>query len=85
VSKHVIANGKTKFVFGWDQPLQTFFFQVHDLQIADADSNPVIWMGATPDTEIYDIPELLSIAEQHECVIPYKTQIYLFIEKDNGI
>jgi hypothetical protein len=46
-----------KFVYGWDQPLQTFFLHVHDAFAADPDANPVIWFGATKDKVLYEVED----------------------------
>jgi len=73
-----------KFVFGWDQPLQSFFFQVHDGFIADEDSNPIIWVGATQDTKMYEVEDLVREAQKHGLVIDHATQVKLYGEKDDG-
>jgi hypothetical protein len=37
MSQHVVQDGQNKFVFGWDQPLLSFYLQKHDLTISEED------------------------------------------------
>lgn len=92
MSQHTIIQGPfrhggqwedRKWVFGWDQPLQTFFLQKHDAMAENPDDNPVIWLGTKP-REIYEVEDLVRIAMNHGLDIPYRIQVELFHEKDVG-
>jgi hypothetical protein len=74
-----------KFVFGWDQMLQSFYLQKHDAYIEDQDANPVVWLGATADTRMYEVEDLVNAARKHGLTIPYETQVKLYGEKDDGV
>jgi len=74
-----------KFVFGWDQPLQSFYLQVHDAFVAEEDANPVVWLGATADTRMYEVEELSRAAAKHGLHIDHPTQVKLYGEKDDGV
>jgi fibrillarin-like rRNA methylase len=82
MSQHVVVKGKNKWVFGWDQPLMSFFLQVHDEHF-DEDENPVVWLGATADTTMYEVEDLVKAASVTGLDISY-AQSKLYAEKDNG-
>ena len=74
-----------KFVFGWDQPLQSFYLQVHDAFVAEEDANPVVWLGATADTRMYEVEQLVYVAVKHGLIISHKLQAELYEEKAVGV
>lgn len=84
MSQHVVIQDEKKFVFGWDQPLMSFFLQVHDLT-ADEDEQIVAWLGATKDTQMYEVEDLALKARQHGLVIDIATRVDLYGEKDDGV
>ena len=84
MSQHIVEEGRFKYVFGWDQPLMSFFLQVHDSKIVDPDNNPVHWLGATADTKMYEVEELCRAARIHGLEIPYDMRVTLYGEKDDG-
>jgi hypothetical protein len=84
VSRHVVEEERFKYVFGWDQPLQSFFLQVHDSEIVDPDANPVHWLGADEATKMYEVEDLCRSARIHGLHIPYSTRVKLYGEKDDG-
>lgn len=84
MSQHIMVEGEKKFVFGWDQPLQSFFLQVHDLTKSNPDNQIVAWFGATVKTKMYEIEDLVLEASRHDCDIPYRVQIDLIEDKNNG-
>jgi hypothetical protein len=85
VSQHIIRNdnAKRRYVFGWDQPLQSFYLQVHDLGRAK-DDRIVAWLGADKHTIMYEVEELVAKAQQYGLDIPRATQVNLYQEKDDG-
>jgi hypothetical protein len=74
-----------KFVYGWDQPLQTFFLQVNDAFAADPDANPVIWFGATKDKVLYEVEDLVRVAQLYGLHLDQEMQTKLYGEKDDGV
>jgi hypothetical protein len=77
-----------KFVFGWDQPLMSFYFQVHDMtRPEDDEENPriVFWAGATVDTPMYEVENLVNVARQQGLVIDLAMQTTLYRDKDDGV
>lgn len=84
MSQHIITNEEGRFVFGWDQPLQSFFLQKHDGDIP-ADDNPVVWLGATKDTTMYEVEDLVRAAMRNGLEIDRTMQVTLYGEKDAGI
>ena len=42
-------SGRFEITIGWDRPLNTYFAQVHDLEVSDDDEGDpvVVWVGAT--------------------------------------
>lgn len=94
MSRHTFIQGLTqvgdgwedrKWVFGWDQPLQSFYLQKHDALVEDPDENPVLWLGATSETEMYEVEHLVQVASEHGLEISRKMQITLYGEKDAGV
>ncbi len=45
MSRHVL-HGATELVVGWDPPLQSFFYQLHDYSDPEYEGSPVLWSGA---------------------------------------
>lgn len=76
--------GDIKFVFGWDQPLMSFYLQMHDAFASDPDENPVVWLGATRETQMYEVEDLVRVAQRHDLVIDQELQTKLYGEKDDG-
>lgn len=74
-----------KFVYGWDQPLQSFYLQVHDAFVEDPDANPVIWLGATADTKMYEVEDLVRAGQKHGLQIDAHMRAKLYGEKDDGV
>lgn len=73
-----------KWVFGWDPPLQSFFLQVHDAFVADVDANPVLWFGATADTQMRVVNDLVKQAQKYGLDIPLETQKELYREQGDN-
>jgi hypothetical protein len=86
VSRHVVQNkkGTRKWVFGWDQPLQSFYLQVHDLSLPE-DERVVIWLGADKDTAMEDVEDLFHAAMTQGLAIDHSYRIVLYREKDDGV
>lgn len=85
VSRHVVVQDEKKFVFGWDQPLLSFFLQVNDTTLNDPEDNPIVWLGATFDTPMYEVEDLVNAAKKYGLDIPIAMQTKLYGEKDDGI
>lgn len=83
MSRHEIVNEKGTWAFGWDQPLMTFFLQLHD-DDRDEEDNPVIWLGARKETIMYEVDDLVRAARRNGLDIPYSTQVTLYGDKDDG-
>lgn len=85
MSQHIINDDRLNLTwkFGWDNPLQSFFLQKHDHKVA-ADINPVLWLGATAETRMYDVADLVRTAMRNGLDIPYRIQVELHEEQDNG-
>lgn len=85
MSQHIEERTTVKYVYGWDQMLQSFYLQVHDLTKAeDAEDRISVWLGATLDTTMYEVENLVRAAQQHGLYIPQKRRLELFVEKDEG-
>lgn len=85
MSQHVVTDGQYKYVFGWDQPLQSFFFQKHDLSIEEDDQQIIVWLGADADTKMYEVENLVHKAQKHGLRIKYDMRVQLYGEKDHGV
>jgi len=86
VSQHIVEQGEKKYVFGWDQHLMSFFLQVHDLIKDEDDEDRIpVWLGATQDTIMYEVEDLVRAAQKNGLHIDHQTQVKLFGEKDDGV
>lgn len=85
MSQHelITQDGSRKVVFGWDQPLQSFFLQVHHLD-APEDDQIKVSLGADPATTMYEVEDLVAEAMGAGIDIPYRLQVELYGEKDDG-
>jgi len=83
MSQHIVESKDKKFVFGWDQPLMSFFLQVYDLT-QDEDEKIVVWLGATADTKMYEVDDLVRAARKNGLRIDFATRVKLYGEKDHG-
>jgi hypothetical protein len=84
---HTSPSGETKFVFGWDQPLMTFYLQVHDMtKSEDAEEDRVYaWYGSTVDNAMYEVEDLVRAAHRHGLIIEAPMMTQLYREKDEGV
>lgn len=86
MSQHIVEKTNAKYVYGWDQMLQSFFLQIHDLtKDEDADDRIPVWLGATPDTTMYEVEDLVRAGQKHGLYIPNRRRVELYGEKDNGV
>lgn len=83
MSRYIVEDAKTKWVYGWDQGLLTFFLQKHDKTLTDEDFNPVEWHGTNPE-EIYEVDDLVIVARKAGIDIPHATRVALYGDKDDG-
>lgn len=75
--------GRFRFVYGWDHPLLSFYFQKYDTTLAE-DEQIVVWLGATADTRMYEVDDLVREAKKAGCYIPYEKRVKLYGDKDDG-
>ena len=84
MSQHIVQDERFKYVFGWDQPLQSFYLQKHDPTQAE-DEEIVVWLGATADTKMYEVEDLVHAAYKHGLKIDHSMRVQLYGEKDDGL
>jgi hypothetical protein len=83
MSQHEINNERGRWVFGWDQPLQSFFLHKHVNDVPE-DDNPVLWLGATLETSMHEVDDLVGIAEEHGLFIGPERCAALQGDKNEG-
>lgn len=83
MSQHEVVQEEKKFVFGWDQPLMSFFLQVHD-KTRDEDDQIIHRAGADAGSRMYELQDLVNEARRHGLYIDYKTRVKLHGERDDG-
>lgn len=74
-----------KWVFGWDPPLRTFYLQKHNALVQEPEQNPILWLGATVDTTMYEVEDLVREAKKRGLDISQELQTELYREKDEGV
>jgi hypothetical protein len=84
MSQYVLEKDAHKWVYGWDNPLQSFYLQVHVPDV-EPDENPQVWLGATKDTRMYEIQELVAAAKRHDLDIPFTAQVQLLDDRQRGV
>jgi hypothetical protein len=84
MSQHIVVREEKKFVFGWDQPLQSYYLQVHDTT-RDEDDQIIVWLGATPETKMYGVDRLVTAAAKNGLLLDHPTRMALYREKDEGV
>lgn len=84
MSQHIVVHEEKKYVFGWDQPLMSFYLQVHDSTRAE-DDQITVWLGATADTRMHEVSELVHAAHKNGLKIEYPMRVALYGERDDGI
>lgn len=83
MSQHVVKQEEMKFVFGWDQPLMSFYLQVHNTARAE-DEQIVAWLGADRETTMYEVADLVHAARKYDLLIDHAMRVQLYGEKDDG-
>jgi hypothetical protein len=83
VSQHIVHDEQYKFVFGWDQPLQSFYLQKHDSTQSE-EEQIIAWLGATAETKMYEVEDLVHAAAKHGLRIDHQMRVKLYGEKDDG-
>lgn len=83
MSQHKVTIGNMKYVFGWDPPLQSFFFQVHDTEL-DEEHNPIYWYGDA-STPMYELEDLHKVMDKHDIKVDPEMSATLYLDKDEGI
>ena len=84
MSQHIVQDERYKYVFGWDQPLQSFYLQKHDPSRAE-DEQIIVWLGATADTKMYEVEDLVRAAYKNGLKIDHPMRVALYGEKDDGV
>lgn len=86
MSRHEVEKDEKRYVFGWDQPLLSFFLLVHDLTKDEDDEDRIpVWLGADKDTKMSEVEDLVVAAQRHGLHIFHPVQVRLKEEKDNRI
>lgn len=85
MSQHVVPSNRGKWVFGWDQPLQSFYLQVHDNQPAKEINEIVLWLGADRDSIMYEVEDLVREAKKTGLIITAEMKMMLYRDKDFGV
>lgn len=83
MSQHIVVREEKKFVYGWDQPLGSFYLQVHDTSRSE-DDQIVAWLGTNAETEMYEVEHLVQAASEHGLLIDHAMRVALYGEKDSG-
>jgi copper oxidase (laccase) domain-containing protein len=84
MSRHIVVQEEKKYVFGWDQPLMSFYLQVHDTTRAE-DDQIIVWLGATANTKMYEVEDLVHAAHKHGLWLSHEARVALYGEKDDGV
>lgn len=84
MSQHIVVQEEKKFVFGWDQPLMSFYLQVHDSTLPE-DEQVVVWLGADAATRMYEVENLVNAARKEGLLIEHQMRVKLYGEKDDGV
>ena len=83
MSQHKVVREEKTYVFGWDQPLQSFYLQVHDTTRSE-DDQIIVWLGADKDSRMYEVQDLVSAAAKHGLLVNREMRATLYGEKDDG-
>jgi copper oxidase (laccase) domain-containing protein len=83
MSQHIVTQEEMKFVFGWDQPLMSFYLQVHNTT-RDEDDQIVACLGADAQSKMYEVEDLVRAARRHGLLLDHKMRVQLYGEKDDG-
>lgn len=73
-----------KWVFGWDQPLMSFYLQVHHLDAPEDHPDRILILGADKDTMMHNLDDLVREARKHDLVLPSQVRAQLYAEKIDG-
>ena len=85
MSRHEIVEDPYTLIFGWDQPLQSFFLQVHSKD-TDEEHNPIHWLGADQSTQMYEVEDLVRALHKYGAhKLDHAMQVTLYHEKDAGV
>lgn len=87
MSQHIVVREEKKFVFGWDQPLMSFYLQVHNTT-RDEDDQIILWLGAGScgnEPKMYEVEDLVREARKEGLLIEHQTRVALYGEKDDGV
>lgn len=84
MSQHIVEQDGRKFVYGWDQPLQSFYLQVHDLNRPE-DEQIIAWYGGDQETTLYEVEALARVARRHGLFLKLSERTALYGEKDDGL
>lgn len=86
MSRHVVdkTEDARKYVFGWDQSLQSYFLQVHHLD-APEDDQIQVWLGADKDTQLYELEDFIREARKHGLTVNHDLRRQLYKDRDEGL
>lgn len=83
MSRHIVSDERYNYVFGWDQPLQSFYFQKHD-SLQDEDNQIIVWLGADCETIMYELDDLGRAAHKHGLTLSDEMRTKLYRDRDDG-
>lgn len=83
MSQYKVISEDKMFVYGWDPPTQSFFFQKHDLN-RRPDEQVVVWLGGDKETQMRESETLVRAAETHGLKIDYEMLVKLYEDQDEG-
>lgn len=81
--EHKLEDGRLTVRFGWDPPLQTFFFQEIDETIDPDEEGPIVWLG-TGLREIYEVENLVRVVPNKYRSLVVSQEARLYRDKDKN-
>lgn len=82
--EYTMQSGKLTVRFGWDPPLETYYFQIKDNTGDDGKKDPmVVWVGTKP-RELYEIEDLVKAIPAQYTTLVQRHEINLYADKDDG-
>lgn len=64
MSQLTTLDGRYKYVYGWDNMLQSFYLQKHDLDEEDEEKRIAVWLGGG-DSPMPELEDLIGAAKEH--------------------
>lgn len=83
MSRHTVVKGKYQYVYGWDNMLQSFYLQKHNLEEEDEEKRIVVWLGGA-DSPMPEVENLVLAARKNGLQISHSRRVMLYGAKDSG-